>query len=102
MKLVICLPFIVLLFVTVSSAHNIDEIKENDGYYCVCPRIYAPVCASNGRTYGNTCEFTCKKARSLENLSIVTYGRCDDPDHLQNIFKTVREHPLAPVEVYYE
>ncbi|KAF2897961.1 hypothetical protein ILUMI_08213 [Ignelater luminosus] len=51
------------------------------GPVCACPRIYRPVCASNGRTYGNECEFKCAaQAARSEHLRVVRYGRCDGED----------------------
>lgn len=86
----------VCVLIVLNSAYEIDELRKEDGYpICICPRIYAPVCASNGKTYGNTCEFNCKKLRTTrnENLRIVAYGRCDEQENtiLQKIIKRTDE-----------
>ena len=41
-----------------------------------CPRISRPVCASNGKTYGNECTFRNAKC-SNKKLRIVHKGRCN-------------------------
>ncbi|KAJ3659428.1 hypothetical protein Zmor_011117 [Zophobas morio] len=59
---------------------------------CICTRIYAPVCASNGISYGNKCEFLCHlKSRPREeqkSLSIVKFGACEEPPAIQELPET--------------
>lgn len=46
---------------------------------CICENIRNPVCASNGRTYPNPCEFRCVAVTPLGrfmNLYIKHYGIC--------------------------
>uniref|UniRef100_K3WXK2 Kazal-like domain-containing protein n=1 Tax=Globisporangium ultimum (strain ATCC 200006 / CBS 805.95 / DAOM BR144) TaxID=431595 RepID=K3WXK2_GLOUD len=49
-----------------------------------CIMIYAPVCASNGQTYGNVCQFSsayCTLPEAeREGLKIVHDGECDETD----------------------
>lgn len=56
---------------------------------CICSRIYAPVCASNGKSYGNKCEFLCHvKARPHEeqkSLFIVKFGACEEPAEINEL-----------------
>merc|ERR1719481_2158968 len=44
----------------------------------VCPRIYAPVCASDGKTYYNECLMHVAACESGQNLIIVKQGACDE------------------------
>ena len=37
---------------------------------CICPAVYAPVCA-NGKTYGNSCEAQCAGETAWENCMII-------------------------------
>ncbi|KAJ8931823.1 hypothetical protein NQ314_015219 [Rhamnusium bicolor] len=69
-RLATIIIYIVMLFVTASSAEKA---------LCACPMIYAPVCASNGKTYVSTCSFKCETAESLEKVRIVTDGACENP-----------------------
>lgn len=43
---------------------------------CACPRMYDPICASNGITYGNECTFLCAQ-RKLADLRMVKRDACD-------------------------
>ncbi|GBP16476.1 hypothetical protein EVAR_10049_1 [Eumeta japonica] len=45
---------------------------------CLCPAVYAPVCASDGRVYENKCKMKCSSIRSLSRrmISVKHSGPC--------------------------
>ncbi|KAK7869663.1 hypothetical protein R5R35_010027 [Gryllus longicercus] len=49
---------------------------------CVCRRVYRPVCASTGRTYGNACVLDCARALGEERSDAFVRhrGRCTAED----------------------
>lgn len=47
---------------------------ESDG--CICQKIFTPLCASNGKTYNNDCEFRCAQ-RKDRSLVIDSMGECN-------------------------
>lgn len=79
MRILIC--FVAFVAVITLAFAEIEIEVEDVGVRCACPRIYQPLCASNGRTYANPCEFQCelKRARYPE-LRIVKGGRCEESD----------------------
>ncbi|XP_067240951.1 ovoinhibitor-like isoform X5 [Chanodichthys erythropterus] len=52
-----------------------------------CPKIYDPVCGSDGKTYGNKCELCAAIKESNTTILIVKKGECDQPlqPHPSNI-----------------
>lgn len=46
---------------------------------CACTREYFPICASNGVTYGNRCQFRCAAGPDL-HLTYRHFGHCDEED----------------------
>lgn len=33
--------------------------------YCTCPKLYEPLCGSDGKTYNNRCNFNCENRKLL-------------------------------------
>ncbi|XP_063365232.1 serine protease inhibitor Kazal-type 1-like [Cydia amplana] len=68
-----------LLTVLVSA---FEDIPPPSTPSCPCARIYMPLCASNGVTYNNKCEFECAQ-RNLANtgvqIGVIRHGRCEEP-----------------------
>ncbi|XP_044253821.1 ovomucoid-like [Tribolium madens] len=73
-------------------------VKSERPIPCICSRIYAPVCASNGKSYGNKCEFLCHvKSRPHEeqkSLYIVKFGACEEPADINEL----SEIPVVTLE----
>lgn len=66
---------------------------------CICTLEYSPVCANNGQTFANKCEFNCQK-RSNPQLKIEYSGQCTQIDNtLAAVLEDVCACPLiyAPV-----
>jgi len=75
MKIAVFCAIVLFAVLAVSSANNVPK-----DHPCACPRIYRPVCASNGRTFSNDCEFNCvAKQHKSEHLRIVRNGPCHEP-----------------------
>lgn len=67
-----------IVLIAVCSVMALNNKEEYPG--CPCPRIYRPVCASNGRTFSNECEFRCfAKSVPRLHLRIVKEAECGEP-----------------------
>ncbi|XP_051790206.1 trypsin inhibitor ClTI-1-like [Erpetoichthys calabaricus] len=41
-----------------------------------CPRMYIPVCGTDGETYGNECELCVDNMRRKDQVYILNYDEC--------------------------
>lgn len=58
-----------LSFTMLTGAKKCENTSEPTS--CVCASIFAPVCASDGNTYGNACEAEC------QGLTVESNDECD-------------------------
>lgn len=68
--------FIVVMIAALAMA-AFAAAEDDDSPKCFCPRMYDPVCASNGRTYANRCEFDCVQ-KVQRSLRVLHRGSCDE------------------------
>ncbi|XP_075151061.1 uncharacterized protein LOC142225168 [Haematobia irritans] len=72
------LIFVIFLMLVLSSYHNTVL-----GIYCPCNlRFWDPVCATNGITYVNRCEFECtERAYAIlgRRIFVIRKGPCNIP-----------------------
>lgn len=64
----------VILIKPIASLPGRDFVSEKR---CICPAVYAPVCASNGVTYDSKCHFHCAQIRRSD-LKIIFKGKCNE------------------------
>lgn len=55
------------------EVHNLPA--DLDANPCICNMDYTPLCASDGQTYSNHCEFNCAKKLN-RNLEVFKKGEC--------------------------
>lgn len=55
---------------------QLTNLASSNANKCICTREYGPICASNGVTYSNGCEFKCAKVEN-KHLEIQFYGECN-------------------------
>lgn len=72
---VLMISIVVIISLTI-EASAIPEPGPYSRSSCACPRMYDPICGSNGITYGNECTFLCA-ARKKADLTILKRDACD-------------------------
>lgn len=77
-SLVLMISFVIVISSTIeaSAIPEPDNSPSRGRSSCACPRMYDPICGSNGITYGNECTFLCA-ARKRTDLRIVRRDACD-------------------------
>ncbi|BES97607.1 Kazal-type serine protease inhibitor domain [Nesidiocoris tenuis] len=74
------------------------HMEEHHG--CICPLLYAPVCASNGQIFSNECLIRCHNLEENDHLTVVGDEECGVekpvfPELVKfNCFKTCPHTPL--------
>lgn len=54
-------------------------VLESRAQTCPCPRSFDPICASNGESYDNECQFLCAQLEAGGTLYVKWHGYCDEP-----------------------
>lgn len=77
-----------LLITSLGTYANGDEKtkskeKEEVAAACICPKIYAPVCGVDGKTYGNSCLAACA------GVKVAYQGACKEPCFCPQVYDPV-------------
>ena len=67
---------VLMMSIVILISSRIEASAIPDRSLCACPRMYDPICASNGVTYGNECTFLCA-ARKRSDLKMVKRDACE-------------------------
>uniref|UniRef100_A0A452TGZ5 Double-headed protease inhibitor, submandibular gland n=1 Tax=Ursus maritimus TaxID=29073 RepID=A0A452TGZ5_URSMA len=63
-------------FEPLSEIHQVSKCEEYDNPAQICTREYYPVCATNGKTYGNRCVFCLAMIESGNKFKLSHFGEC--------------------------
>ncbi|XP_037958874.1 serine protease inhibitor dipetalogastin-like [Teleopsis dalmanni] len=88
MKFAIFFTFIILSCLAVFAMANEDADYDPISADCFCPRMYIPVCGSDGRTYHNQCDLECAQTRGVA-ITVVREGTCAEQQstvHFKRIY----------------
>uniref|UniRef100_A0ABI7YZJ5 Kazal-like domain-containing protein n=1 Tax=Felis catus TaxID=9685 RepID=A0ABI7YZJ5_FELCA len=58
------------------EARSMPQCRPYSDEQVYCTREWDPICANNGKTYGNTCAFCREKKKNGDEFDFVHFGYC--------------------------